>query len=65
MTELEPPTDDLRALFAQERDISDVERVAIRPRYRVLLSLLSANRVLAELACGVGTAPQQQKETEC
>jgi hypothetical protein len=35
MTEMEPPSDDLRALFAQERDISDVERVAIRQKLAV------------------------------
>lgn len=35
MTETEPPPDDLRALFAHERDISDVERVAIRQRLAV------------------------------
>ena len=34
MTEIEPPTDDLRALFANERDVSDVERVAIRTEAR-------------------------------
>ena len=30
MTDIEPPTDDLRALFAAERDVSAVERAAIR-----------------------------------
>jgi type IV secretory pathway VirB10-like protein len=38
MTELEPPSDDLRALFAQERDISDVERVAIRQKLAVSIA---------------------------
>jgi hypothetical protein len=35
VTEIEPPTDDLRALFGHERDISDVERVAIREKLAV------------------------------
>jgi hypothetical protein len=35
MTEIEPPSDDLRALFGHERDISDVERVAIRHKLAV------------------------------
>jgi hypothetical protein len=35
MTEIEPPSDDLRALFAHERDISDVDRVAIRNQLAV------------------------------
>ena len=30
MTDIEPPTDDLRGLFASERDVSAVDRVAIR-----------------------------------
>jgi hypothetical protein len=32
MTEIEPPTDDLRALFARERDVSALDRVAIRTK---------------------------------
>jgi len=30
VTDIEPPTDDLAALFANERDVSQLERVAIR-----------------------------------
>ena len=32
MTDIEPPTDDLRALFAGERDISAADRLAIRSK---------------------------------
>ncbi|HEY5927411.1 MAG TPA: hypothetical protein VIV11_37260 [Kofleriaceae bacterium] len=38
MTEVEPPTDDLRALFATERDVSAIERAAIRNKLAVSIA---------------------------
>ncbi|HEX5061680.1 MAG TPA: hypothetical protein VFV99_20075 [Kofleriaceae bacterium] len=42
MTEIEPPSDDLRALFASERDISAVERAAIRTKLGATLATPAA-----------------------
>ena len=42
MTDIEPPSDDLRALFATERDVSAVDRAAIRTKLGATLSAPAA-----------------------
>jgi len=42
MTEIEPPSDDLRALFATERDVDAVDRAAIRTKLGVTLATPAA-----------------------
>ncbi len=42
MTNIEPPTDDLRALFETERDLPDVERVAIKHKLAATIAAPAA-----------------------